>query len=1049
MSTLTEQQLHAKTVFETVENFFDDQSIGITNSKFTEYFLISSVSNMEEFIVDFNLRYLRGVVRIGLCFKNFEKCFPKDAMQIYTFSRFLLLNLQSSERNVVYAVFNIMRLYKNVNNLISNLGITPFIKILEKNNTSLRKDAVHMLKWVIQYNFKDSHNGALDMILLCCKRNLRYPYDLRLLKKMAYIMSILISKADIRTISITAVDLVIHATCGSFRKTPWSYFILALKYLCEHHARHILLNMPISLWKEWMTADIDIVGDSTTNIALILEIFTKVIPAEDSTSFVIIRKMFQDSIIFRGVSDPQILRIYNVILRTNLHHEEEDLIVLSVIIGCASSEIYSNHCFSIFETYNEYSRFYQLTLRRISLSGILSAMFLNPKSLTELEKRAFTKLRNAMPFRNDSSMDNEPFWLSAPQNRTKTAIIAQQYHNNPTFPWIYFQSMIQMPVFHSLTYYTNEDIFFNRLSSTVKIFYPVGSLCSGEYTEFQLFDYVSRIRLAYFKINIKKYQAKIPPELLEFFSKITKTGSISSLHCLRIGQTFCNDIPPIRFSYRDTSGELQDIDDDVHMFELFYNLKSNTEVHLIQHETFDHELIFEIPLYFPPKSFQNALSPYSESLMEFVIPPIDTFPISANAAVRYMFPMESLFTESSTITFIRNNVNWFNVNLRYYTAMMILLPFSQKLKICLEHELRYILDDKYIEEWLRVKVNRNEIYSTGRKMFEILGPNPLPFKIIFENEIPAYDNAVSSTLEFYKLFTREFAQRIFFMEELTRARLPNPNTSLDDMYLFGVLIAKAFLMRTHLNIQLSEHFFDLMREIPMMTTSDGIRLTEKRRMLLVDPQIDSSLENRQPVKFIHPRHNELELMEHGNEVPIENTDEIQFYWQLVAGVTCGEAYREVMRTPFIEGFSSVYPKYGQNSYEILTSLLTNTELCEELDGGVTITLKQISEWLVPIRGYVEESFQIKNIREIVYQMNFLTKRRFLTYVSGNQIFPDDETQPILPTINIISEELEIVENADYTYPRVDMTEHSLYLPFYTSKEVMKEKLLHMIDITVF
>ncbi|VDP35917.1 unnamed protein product [Soboliphyme baturini] len=99
--------------------------------------------------------------------------------------------------------------------------------------------------------------------------------------------------------------------------------------------------------------------------------------------------------------------------------------------------------------------------------------------------------------------------------------------------------------------------------------------------------------------------------------------------------------------------------------------------------------------------------------------------------------------------------------------------------------------------------------------------------------------------------------------------------------------------------------------------------------------------------------------------------------------------------------------------------------------------EDIMNYTEPKLGYTKESRGFLNLVEVLCDMNGDERKAFLQFITGCSSLPPGGLANLYPRLTIVKK----VEATDGTYPSVNTCVHYLKLPEYSSKEVLREKLL--------
>lgn len=137
---------------------------------------------------------------------------------------------------------------------------------------------------------------------------------------------------------------------------------------------------------------------------------------------------------------------------------------------------------------------------------------------------------------------------------------------------------------------------------------------------------------------------------------------------------------------------------------------------------------------------------------------------------------------------------------------------------------------------------------------------------------------------------------------------------------------------------------------------------------------------------------------------------------------------EAFRAGFNEVFSMSYLKMFSPSEVMLL-------LCGEMTPNWTE--EDLLNYTQPKFGYTKESPGFLNLIHILVEMNGPQRKNFLQFATGCSSLPPGGLANLHPRLTVVKKE----GDGDTTLPSVNTCVHYLKLPEYSSKEVMRVKLL--------
>lgn len=342
--------------------------------------------------------------------------------------------------------------------------------------------------------------------------------------------------------------------------------------------------------------------------------------------------------------------------------------------------------------------------------------------------------------------------------------------------------------------------------------------------------------------------------------------------------------------------------------------------------------------------------------------------------------------------------------------------------------------DKKLQDhsnYVKCEVEREKIFSDGILILENVINSYMHPEIIFKNEEGI---GFGPTQEFFSLMAKEFASNSRGMWRndnnvddyaMTSTGL-FPKIGADEhlFYLFGKLCAKASSLNNIISFPFNIAFFKLIK-------GEKINIEE------VDPQFAITLNNPEGLiglNFVYPG-TEIELIPNGYDIDV--TDEnLQEFVNLIYDNTCGkELYK--YGCAFKDGFYSIYQKD-------IFDALTPSEMCTLIVGeGTIITMDDLIE-NVEEYDYEKDSPQIKMLFEIIVEMSNSERSNLIKFITGCERLPIGGLKNLHPKLTIARKKSENGKD-DETLPSVMTCTNYFKLPSYSSKEIMRSKILFAIS----
>ncbi|KIY68863.1 hypothetical protein CYLTODRAFT_350626 [Cylindrobasidium torrendii FP15055 ss-10] len=375
----------------------------------------------------------------------------------------------------------------------------------------------------------------------------------------------------------------------------------------------------------------------------------------------------------------------------------------------------------------------------------------------------------------------------------------------------------------------------------------------------------------------------------------------------------------------------------------------------------------------------------------------------------------------------------------------------------------------------KVRISRKHILESAVKVFELYGSSSSVLEVEYFEEV---GTGLGPTLEFYSLVSREFARKdlklwrdadasattmqfVHHPTGLYPAPL-SPEAIAGDgghkrTQLFkvtGQFVAKAMLDSRIIDLSFNKVFMKLVlgEEVPVtMATLKLVdvdlanSLTKLQEMADKQNQVDPS--DTLAVKtamveginvedlaldFTVPGY-DIELKPEGRDIPV-TADNVNEYIAAVLDVIVGQGVALPVKA-FREGFSKVFPIMDLQAFSAdeLVMLFGNSD--EDWSS------ETLSEAMKADHGFNPESRSIRHLLEIFSEFDVTERRNCLQFVTGSPKLPIGGFRGLNPPLTVVRKPHEAPLTADDYLPSVMTCVNYLKLPEYSSKEVMKAKLL--------
>lgn len=260
---------------------------------------------------------------------------------------------------------------------------------------------------------------------------------------------------------------------------------------------------------------------------------------------------------------------------------------------------------------------------------------------------------------------------------------------------------------------------------------------------------------------------------------------------------------------------------------------------------------------------------------------------------------------------------------------------------------------------------------------------------------------------------------------------PRPDANLENMYYFGLFCAKAICLNFYCTIPFNPAFFKYLKNEPI-----DIKDIDEDYSVSLSEEYAEYLEGQ---LFVFPNLNNCELIPNGRQIEVNNQIEEysgKQYIKLVKEKLYGE---ESIRNAFISGFQSLIP------WEYL-SIFTVPEILTILHGdSPSFTIEELYQY-INLEIYQKDDEQIRWLYEIILDFNKEENVNFIKFITGLDALPIGGISKLKPQITItefINTSTNIT-NIDVCLPTAKTCKYLLRLPKYSSKSILKERLLFSI-----
>lgn len=371
----------------------------------------------------------------------------------------------------------------------------------------------------------------------------------------------------------------------------------------------------------------------------------------------------------------------------------------------------------------------------------------------------------------------------------------------------------------------------------------------------------------------------------------------------------------------------------------------------------------------------------------------------------------------------------------------------------------------------KVRISRKHILESAVKVFELYGSSSSILEVEYFEEV---GTGLGPTLEFYSLVSKEFARRDL---KIWRDADPNspgvhvhhpaglypapigPDDIANDggqkrthiLRVIGQYVAKAMLDSRIIDLSFNKIFIKLVlgEEVPF--TIDSLRL--------VDNDLANSLAKLQgyasmkgqneklfwkvalmdivnvedlALDFTLPGY-DMELRPGGRDILV-TSDNVEQYIHDVLDAIIGSGVQPQAKA-FREGFSKVFPISDLQAFSAdeLIMLFGNSDE----DWGV----ETLSEAIKADHGFHGESRSIRELIELMSEFDLPTRRDYLQFITGSPKLPIGGFRGLNPPLTVVRKPAEAPNTPDAYLPSVMTCVNYLKLPEYSSKKIMRDRLL--------
>jgi hypothetical protein len=352
----------------------------------------------------------------------------------------------------------------------------------------------------------------------------------------------------------------------------------------------------------------------------------------------------------------------------------------------------------------------------------------------------------------------------------------------------------------------------------------------------------------------------------------------------------------------------------------------------------------------------------------------------------------------------------------------VLLAASKEMN--LDMNLREINSDQ-----IHVHVHRDAVFVDGVTLLTNFASQKLKVSFIGEEGIGR-----GPTHEFFTLFSRGLCTRskcLFRTDSLNEfcdsmlGLFFSPAAPIKGIEILGIFLAKAMQMNCLVDINFNPVLFKFLRG---MAVDIGD----------IDPVVAKSLQQPEGLiglPFVYPGLG-IPLTPDGDRIDVtpSNLDE---FVRLVKEFTCGSRVGHLVEA-FLRGFEQVIPFWTLD-------LFNEDEICLLLRGeNQKFSIDDLAQNVVISHGYTRESSEIQMLFEILAEFSLEQQRLVIQFITGYAQLPIGGLAALEPKLAIAKKEAVDGRHPDEQLPSVMTCTNYFKVPSYSSKEVMRDRILRAI-----
>lgn len=394
-------------------------------------------------------------------------------------------------------------------------------------------------------------------------------------------------------------------------------------------------------------------------------------------------------------------------------------------------------------------------------------------------------------------------------------------------------------------------------------------------------------------------------------------------------------------------------------------------------------------------------------------------------------PLEALTLRSPAVQLVYSFRELFPFRLRLDVFKMTGLdPVNGVNAIC-DHVEAHITPKLELPA-IRFSVSREGLFEKACFLLGRIGAGKFRFQFSFQDE-PGFGEGPLQ--EFFTCLCHDFCKRDLklwrdnFLVESQFAVYDGglfPAVTADNglLQILGFLCGKALLLDKVISIPFHPMFFK-------MVCGGKVKLKD------VDPVLAKSLsvkEGLYDLPFVYPGTN-VELKRGGADIEVTARN-VNEYISLIESFTCGPVMANKI-SYFVKAFETCVHVEALKlfSYDEIVTAICGSE--------PKLTIEDLRKYVKLEHGYDSNSPEITSLFEIISEMNADEQRLFVKFVTGSQRLPFGGLEFLKPPLTI-ARRVDATAMEDECLPSVMTCTNYFKLPAYSSKEIMKTKILQAI-----